>query len=95
MLKAQLLPDVNSSYQNPSGLATADTATTPSVYASAVEALRWCVAALGPGLLDKEVLADVSMEDLKQYLGVHDGVLLCCLLHTKSLGTLLIGKLCG
>lgn len=40
--------------------------------AQAATALQHSTAALGPGLLDQQVLNDVAVEDLMQYLGLVD-----------------------
>lgn len=65
MLKSELMAPAASE-----GLLGDQLAAKHATAASAAAALQQTIAALGPGVLDAQVLNDVALEDLQQYLGL-------------------------
>jgi hypothetical protein len=65
MLKAELMVPAAADGLLPDQLTAKHT-----IAADAAAALQQTTAALGPGLLDSQVLSDVAVEDLQQYLGL-------------------------
>jgi hypothetical protein len=65
MLKAELMAPAAAD-----GLLADQLAAKYVVAADAAEALQQTIAALGPSLLDTQVLSDVAVDDLQEYLGL-------------------------
>jgi hypothetical protein len=65
MLKAELMAPAAAD-----GLLPDQLTAKQNIAADAAVALQESTAALGPGLLDSQVLSDVAVEDLQQYLGL-------------------------